>query len=340
MQPSLGEGRTPLIPSVAIARRFGLRRLLFKLESVNPTGSFKDRFIAAQMARLLRQRVRACLATSSGNTGASLAAYAARCAIRCLIAVNEQTPSGKLAQMRAHGAVVVRVRGFGSSAASTRSVLQLLGELAAQLKLPLVVSAYAFCPEGMAGVESLGRELVEQTGGRPHHVFVPVGGGGLYTAVRRALPTEWPVHAVQPEGCAPVLGAYLRGEPQVGSCDSTTRISGLSVPFDIDGSAVLRSLRTCGGMAVAAGDHEVFEAQRLLLQLEGIFAEPAAAASLAGLLKLVKQGAFDAKAPAICLVTGSGFKDPDAIAAAAESSQELLAGVDQLAQLLRKELEA
>jgi threonine synthase len=336
MTASLGEGRTPLIPSTAIARRFGLR-LRFKLETVHPTGSYKDRFIAAEVTRLLRLGARACLATSSGNTGSALAAYSARYGIRCLIAVNEQTPAGKLAQMKAHGAVVIRVRGFGASADSTRAVFERLRRLAAELELPLVVSAFAYCPEGMAGVESLGRELLEQTQGEPHQVFVPVGSGGLYTAVCRALERRWPVHAVQPEGCSTVVAAWERGDDVIRPVESRTRISGLSVPFDIDGSAALAELRACGGAGVAVSDEEVYQAQRMLLRLEGIFAEPAGAAALAGLLKLLRQGALAPEIPAVCLVTGSGFKDPDSIAAAAEPARELLASADELPELLRRE---
>lgn len=337
MTASLGEGRTPLVPSTTIARRFGLRRLAFKLETVNPTGSYKDRFIAAEVSRLLRLGARACLATSSGNTGSALAAYAARYGIRCLIAVNELTPPGKLAQMKAHGAAVIRVRGFGASAGATRSVFELLRRLAAELDLPLVVSAFAYCPEGMAGVESLGRELLDETRGEPHHVFVPVGGGGLFTAVCRGLGRRWPVHAVQPEGCSTVVAAFERGDTMIRPVESTTRISGLSVPFDIDGSAALAELRACSGVGVAVSDAEVYEAQRMLLRLEGIFAEPAGAAALAGLLKLLRHGRIGPETPAICLVTGSGFKDPDSIAAAGQASREAVAAVDELPELLREE---
>ena len=303
---SLGEGRTPLVASRRIGPRFALADLAFKLETLNPTGSYKDRFIAAELAHLLARRARACVATSSGNTGSALAAYAARCGIRCLILANEHAPAGKLSQIRAHGAELVRVRGFGASPEATRAVFALLERLTPDGALPLVVSAYRYCPAGMAGVESLGRELVEQAGAAPRHVFVPVGGGGLYTAVCRGLGRRWPVHAVQPEGCSTVVAAWQRGDDAIRPVNSTTRISGLSVPFDIDGSLALAGLRACGGTAVAVTDEEIYAAQRLLAQLEGILAEPAGAAALAGLLKLVEQGRLDRREPSICLVTGSG----------------------------------
>jgi threonine synthase len=336
MASSLGEGRTPLLPSLGVARRFQLADLTFKLETLNPTGSYKDRFVAAELSHMLARRVRACLATSSGNTGSALAAYAARYAIRCLILVNESAPEGKLLPMRAHGAELVRVRGFGTLPEVTRQVYALLERLTADGALPLVVSAYRYCPAGMAGVEALGRELVEQAGAEPRHVFVPVGGGGLYTAVCRGLARRWPVHAVQPEGCSTVVAAWQRGDDVISPGTSTTRISGLSVPFDIDASAALTELRACGGTGVAVSDEEIYVAQRLLAELEGILAEPAGAAALAGLLKLVEQGRFDRREPAICLVTGSGFKDPRSLAALAAAVEEVAVGPEELPGLLQE----
>lgn len=333
---SLGEGRTPLVPSRGIRSRLGLAELHFKLETVNPTGSYKDRFIAAELAHLAPRALRAVMATSSGNTGSALAAYAARYAIRCLILVNEHAPAGKLLQMKAHGARLVRVRGFGSSPEVTQEVFDLLQRFQAEAGLPLVVSAYRYCPVGMEGVEALGRELVEQTRGAPAHVFVPVGGGGLYTAVCRGLRRRWPVHAVQPEGCSTVVAAWRRGDDAIVPFTSTTRISGLSVPFDIDTSTALAELRATGGMGITVTDEEVYAAQRMLAELEGILAEPAGAAALAGLLRLVEQGDFDRDERAICLVTGSGFKDPESLAVLAAAGREAIISLEDLPEAIRE----
>ncbi len=335
---SLGEGRTPLVPSRGICSRLGLAELHFKLETVNPTGSYKDRFIAAELAHLAPRAPQAIMATSSGNTGSALAAYAARYAIRCLILVNEHAPEGKLLQMRAHGARLVRVRGFGSSPEVTQQVFDLLRRFQAEAGLPFVVSAYRYCPVGMQGVEDLGRELVEQTRGAPAHVFVPVGGGGLYTAVCRGLRRRWPVHAVQPEGCSTVVAAWRRGDDAIVPVTSTTRISGLSVPFDIDASLALAELRATGGTGITVTDGEIYAAQRMLAELEGILAEPAGAAALAGLLKLVEQGIFDRGDRAICLVTGSGFKDPESLAGLAAAGEELMVSLGELPELIRERI--
>ena len=215
MQASLGEGNTPLVPSTHIGPSLGLSRLFFKLETCNPTGSYKDRFIAAEMSRLLERGVKACVATSSGNTGASLASYCARYQIACAIVVSRETPEGKLAQMRAHGARLFLVKDFITSPDVTDNVLQCLQRIAAERNVAMVVSAFRYCPEGMRGVQSISAELREQLSGGPDHVFVPIGGGGMLAAVCRGFaetPGPQPkVHAVQPRGCPTLVDAFERG---------------------------------------------------------------------------------------------------------------------------------
>lgn len=304
---SLGEGNTPLVRSVSQSGSC----LSFKLESCNPTGSYKDRFIATEMRRLLASGTRACIATSSGNTGSALAAYTARCGITCMIVVNEVAPWGKVAQMQAYGAHVTQVPGFAIDPQLTVTVFHTLTELSKNYSIPLVVSAYKYCPEGMAGVESISGELLTAS---PNHVFVPVGGGGLYSAIvqgflaRTATPPR--VHAVQPEGCLTLVGSYLRGDDTIREVKSTTEISGLSVPSDIDASRGLSLLRQCGGTGIAVSDTEVLAAQKILLQQEGIYSEPAGATAFAGWRHAVREGSISPDEPSICLVTGNGFKDP------------------------------
>jgi threonine synthase len=334
IEVSLGEGNTPLIESVHVGPSMGLDRLFFKLENCNPSGSYKDRFIASEMARLLRTGARACVATSSGNTGSALAAYCARYGITCLIVVNEDAPAGKLQQMQAHAARVFRVKGFATSPEITKRVFQTLKELSAWQGLPLVVSAFRYCPEGMAGVESIAEELLQQSPFRIDHVFVPVGGGGLFSAVCRGFDRHPDraarVHAVQPSGCSTVAAAFERGDSEIRPVQSTTRISGLAVPLDIDASLALEHLRRRGGCGFAVEDEEVFEMQQSLLSKEGIYCEPAGAAALAGLRKALKLGVVSGGDTVICLVTGHGFKDPDSVRRAAEKHLPALIGPDEL----------
>ncbi|MEZ5399843.1 MAG: pyridoxal-phosphate dependent enzyme [Bryobacteraceae bacterium] len=329
---SLGEGSTPLAPSVSLGPRLG-RQLSFKLESCNPTGSYKDRFVAAEVARLAKAGVKSCLATSSGNTGSSLAAYAARAGITCTIVVNAGAPEGKVVQMLAHGARVIRVRGFVTDPNVTRRVMEKLRACGRAL----VVSAYRHCPDAMASAEAIGAELVSQCAGAAH-VFVPVGSGGLYIAVSRgvraAFATPPRVHAVQPAGCPTIVGALDRGARHVTPVHARTKISGLSVPFDIDGTEALRTLVEHGGLGFAVSDEEVWDAQRAMLAEEGIYCEPAGAAALAGYRRAVRRGIVKPDEPAVCLVTGHGFKDPESIAAAASRNPSPEIDPEELEQCL------
>jgi threonine synthase len=147
---TLGEGHTPLVPSVQIGPKLGLNRLYFKLDNTNPSGSYKDRFAAAQVGHVLALGAKACLATSSGNTGSALAAYCARYSLPCVIVVGDATPAGKLAQMQAHGARVLRVKDYLSSPSIAQKTLGILSAVAAERSMSFVVSAYRYCPEGMA----------------------------------------------------------------------------------------------------------------------------------------------------------------------------------------------
>lgn len=292
--------------------------LWFKLESCNPTGSYKDRFVAREMERVGASGAKTILATSSGNTGAALAAYSARAGIRCVIVAAPDAPAGKVAQMRAHGACVVRVPGFTKDALVTERVMAAMRRSSEECGIPLVVSAFRYCPYGMDGVSSIADELLALA---PRHVFVPVGGGGLYAAVARgflAAGVGVRVHAVQPAGCGTVVDAWISGARTAAVPRGETTVSGLSVPVDIDATLALRLLYETGGQGLAVADEEVFSAQRRLLCEEGVFCEPAGAAAAAGWLRAVAEGRVDGSERAVCLVTGHGGKDPVSIAAAAD----------------------
>lgn len=321
---SMGEGNTPLVESVRIGPRLGIR-LFFKLEMCNPTGSYKDRFVMAQVAALLQRGAQACVATSSGNTGSALAAYCARFGLTCSIFVNEHAPIGKLQQMQGHGARIFRVRDFVVSPQVTENVFRRLRRMSEEDNIPIVVSAFAYCPEGMRGVQAIAAEIDRQADNQVAHVFVPVGGGGLFTAVSRGfseIPSRRPrVHAVQPEGCATVVSAFLEKRDEILPVVSTTKVSGLSVPFDIDATTALKALRDGGGLGIGVADGEVYAAQSMMLREEGIWAEPAGATALAGCIRAVREGLINKDGSVVCLVTGHGFKDPDSLAELARDNK-------------------
>jgi threonine synthase len=308
---SLGEGETPLVRSRRIGPEAGLPNLFFKLESGNPSGSYKDRFAALAVAHMLENGQQTCVATSSGNTGAALAAYCAAAGIRCRIAVVETAPMGKLQQMLAYGAVIQRVRGFGLDSEITRRTFERLRERGNEPGCALQISAYAYSPLGMQGVESLGLELVEQLP-EVQHVFCPAGGGGLTLAVARGLQKSGhgaAVHCVQPEGNDTIAGPLRSGVNGAVAVECRTAISGLQVASVIDGHEVIAACRASGGTGYAVTDAEVWALQARLAREEGLFSEPAGVVALAGALRAARASEIDPEAAVVCLVTGSGFKD-------------------------------
>ncbi|WP_439483555.1 pyridoxal-phosphate dependent enzyme [Cyclobacterium plantarum] len=319
---SLGEGGTPLIQSKNIGPEIGIDNLYFKLETANPSGSYKDRFAAFAIAEILNKKSKICLATSSGNTGAALAAYSAAAGLPCKIAIVEGTPEGKLKQMRAFGAKLFMIKGFGISSEISERVFDKLAKLAIQNHTRIQVSAFKYCPIGMKGVQSISFEIAEDMP-EATNIFVPAGGGGLALAVVRGF-QRWNqrqpgfkvprIHCVQPEGNNTIAGNLRNGLDHAQPVtDAATKISGLQVANVIDGNDTLKACRDTKGNGYLVTDEEVFECQRLLAEKEGIFAEPAGAVSLAGWLKAVRSGELKPEDKAICIVTGNGFKDPPSI---------------------------
>jgi len=339
---TLGEGNTPLVASGVLARQLGRPGLYFKLESCNPTGSFKDRFAAAEVRAMQAAGHRFCLASSSGNTGSALAAYCARGGLRCHLFVTDETPEDKVLQARAYGAQVYRVAGYGNDPRAAADVDALLLRIAGDHKVPFVVSAYRYCAESMEQLGTISHEMVSQLGFVPDHVFVPVGGGGLLTAAWRGFKTlhgagrigRLPrVHGVQPSGNPTVVNAWQARSRDVPPVVSTTRISGLIVPFDVDGALALEAIYESGGRAVAVSDESIWAAQRVLSTGEGIYAEPAGSASVAGFGEAVRAGWIAESNRVVCLVTGHGFKDLRSVDSLARDNPLRLVTPDRIAAL-------
>lgn len=316
---TLGEGNTPLIRAGNIGRLLGLEALYFKLEQLNPTGSYKDRFAAVAVSDLYRRKAPFFLATSSGNTGAALAAYGAASNIRCFLSIVDGAPAGKIGQMGIYGADIFMIKKFGISRSVTENVMQLLRKLATQFGTNVEISAYCYSPVGMSGVETIAFEIAE-TLPQVQHVFVPAGGGGLTLAVIKGFEKWGKLHAgfyrpavfcVQPEGNNTIAGALETGRhsPQ-GLAKSTTAISGLQVPNILDGNRIVSKARSGKVKGVLVTDPDVYECQEQLAQLEGIYCEPAGAVALAGLKKMIDSGKIKRTDKVVCLVTGHGFKDP------------------------------
>lgn len=321
-QITLGEGDTPLLRSRSIGPAAGLPNLYFKLETVNPSGSYKDRFAFAAISHMVAAGKRHCVATSSGNTGAALAAYCAAAGIECRIAVVEGAPTGKLKQMMAYGARIARIRKFGTDAAVTSDVFRRLQALGQRPDTSMQISAFVFSPQGMSGVQTVAFELAEQLPDGPDHVFCPAGGGGLCVAMARGfqqlrndgkIKGVPAVECVQPEGNNTIAGPLQNGEATAKDTVCTTRVSGLQVANVVDGNLVIQECRPTGGTGHLVSDNAVWEVQRRLAREEGIFSEPAGATALAGALQAAEQGHIRRDAVIVCMITGSGFKDEGSV---------------------------
>ena len=314
---TLGEGNTPLLRSRAIGPAEGLKNLFFKLETTNPSGSYKDRFAVVAISHMAAEGRDFCIASSSGNTGAALAAYCAAARIRCEIVIVETAPMEKLRQMLAYGAELSRVGGFGIEPEATRRTLKLLAERGHAPGSMFQISSYKDCPIGMTGVQTISYELAEQHTAIDH-VFCCAGGGGLAMGVARGfqqLKAKGEVHqvprveVVQPEGNATIAGPMRLGKAKAEPVTCTTKISGLQVASLTDGQECLEECRATGGTGHLVDDGFVWAVQTRLAREEGIFCEPAAAVPLAGALKAVRERNVNPDSVIVCMVTGSGFKD-------------------------------
>lgn len=316
---TLGEGGTPLVESKRFADEWKLKSLSLKIETVNPSGSFKDRPICVGVSRALEDGADTVSAASSGNAAASMSTFAARAGLQAVVFVPEDAPLGKLIHLRTLGAKVFRVRKVKEGVDPTTTLL-----LAAVAEFGWTPSP-SFGPFNcfqFEGTKSLGYEIAEQTHWNPPDwVLFPTGSGGLMAGTMKGF---WefkemglidsiprPV-VVQPEGCAPIVRAFEeKQEPlEIIPWDSNETVAGgLADPFPWDGDAALKYLNLAKGDVITVPDDEIEKALVLLGKLEGIFAEPSGVAALAGLKALLEQGTIDRSDRIVVPITGSGFKD-------------------------------
>lgn len=310
---TLGEGDTPLLSLPVLARRLGLRRLSAKMESVNPTGSYKDRVAAMSISLAVQRGASGWIATSSGNAGLSMAAYGARAGLPGFLCLVASAPVEKRLPLMPYVTRVVAISGVGQGAVGTAADVMFEQVCAAAVRhnLFLGITANAWNPDGMRGIDTIGYELSEQLPDATH-VYVPAGGGGLLASLARGLNHRGvPVKliACQPSGCAPIV-RFLDGElsdPSIDKCESG--ISALQLPHPPDGKLAADAVRRSHGWGSAVSDDEILAAQRLLAEAEGVFVEPAAAVPLAALLRDRDRGATTTDGNVVLVLSGAGWKD-------------------------------
>lgn len=303
---TLNEGNTPLISSRYIGKSLEKPlEIYFKYEGLNPTGSFKDRGMTYAITKAVEDGSKAVICASTGNTSASAAAYAARAGLKCVVLIPKgKIALGKLSQAMIHGAVVIQIEGNFDDA------LNIVKEISNTHPITLVNSLN---PHRIEGQKTGAFEVVDALGVAPDFHSLPVGNAGNITAYwkgykeyyEKKLSKNLPrMLGFQAEGAAPIVRGYAIQNPE-------TIATAIRIGNPASWDKAVKAKEESGGLIDMVTDEEILEAYRLLAYKEGIFCEPASAASVAGLIKLSKQGFFNGGERVVCTLTGHGLKDPD-----------------------------
>jgi len=300
---SLGEGGTPLVPAGHLSELTNCEVYL-KVEGANPTGSFKDRGMTVAISKALEEGATAVICASTGNTSASASAYAVKARLDCVVLVPQgRIAAGKLAQALVHDARLLQVDG------GFDDCLRLARDLARDHPVALVNSVNPYRIEGQ---KTAAFEIVDALDRAPDIHCLPVGNAGNITAYwkgyveyaadgRCAQPRMW---GFQAEGAAPIVSGHRVDHP-----DTVATAIRIGDPASWAGAVAARD--ESKGRIDAVTDQEILDAQRVLSAREGIFVEPASAASVAGLLRCLGDGCLDAGQVVVCTVTGNGLKDTE-----------------------------
>ncbi|MDO9324266.1 MAG: threonine synthase [Methanoregula sp.] len=333
---TLHEGGTPLYHLKTLGAEMGLPHLYAKHEGMNPSGSFKDRgmTVGVSMAVQLGKKSVAC--ASTGNTSASLAVYAAKAGIPAVVLLPAgKVAVGKVAQALMHGAKVISVRGNFDRA------LEMVHDLCLTHGLYLLNSIN---PYRLEGQKTIGFEALDQLGEIPDRFVLPVGNAGNISAVYKGflelqelgfidrLPM---MTGIQAQGSSPIVRAIRDNLPVViPEANPETIATAIRIGAPVNAEKALVAIRMTGGLAETVTDEEILRMQRDLARKEGIGVEPASAASVAGIRKLVENGMIDRNEKIVCVVTGHLLKDPDTVIKQCEPPTEIDADLPSLLSAL------
>jgi threonine synthase len=303
---TLLEGNTPLIPSSRIAKEVtsGID-LYFKYEGLNPTGSFKDRGMTVAVSMAKEMGSKAVICASTGNTSASAAAYAAKARMKAYVLIPEgKIALGKLSQAMAHGAQVIQIEGNFDEA------LRIVRGISEKEPITLVNSLNPYRIEGQ---KTAAFEIIDHLGFVPTYHCLPVGNAGNITAYWKGYKEYWEKNRTdrlpkmlgfQAERAAPIVRGKVVERPE-------TIATAIRIGNPASWKKAEAARDESGGLIDMVSDEEILEAYRMMASLEGIFCEPASAASLAGVIKLDRKGFFNKEDVVVLTITGHGLKDPD-----------------------------
>jgi threonine synthase len=305
-QVSFAEGLTPLTPCLLEGRE-----VLLKLDYLRPTGSFKDRGTTVMMSKLKEWGISQIVDDSSGNAGASVAAYAAAAGIHADIYIPAYASAGKATQIRAYGATLIKIHGSREDTTAAA-----LGAAARSF-----YSSHIWSPYFVAGMKTIAYEIAEQLDWKaPDWVVVPVGGGtmiiGLWMGFQELLAEGYVSRmprlvAVQSENCAPIFEAWKAGRESVGPIQKRpTAAEGIAISDPVRGKPILRALRDSEGMAFAVSDEAIWSSVELMAS-KGVYIEPTSATAVAGYNTLKASGAVGSRDVVVIPLTGFGLKATD-----------------------------
>ncbi len=302
---SLGEGNTPLVRSKRLEKELGVGKLYFKLEGCNPTGSFKDRGMVVAISKAVETGNTAVICASTGNTSASASAYAAALGLQSIVVIpGGKIALGKLAQAIIYGAVILSIDGNFDQA------LQIVRSISDKHPVAMVNSIN---PHRIEGQKTAAFEIVDYLGNAPDYLFIPVGNAGNITAywkgfkeyLSKGLSGQAPrMMGFQAEGAAPIVNNKPVDKPE-------TVATAIRIGNPASWQSAIAARDESGGLIGKVSDEEIMQAWRELASKEGVFGEPASAASLAGLIKLSRAGHNFSDSSITCIITGTGLKDAD-----------------------------
>ncbi len=328
---TLHEGNTPLIEAYNLSREIAPDlnlKIYLKYEGLNPTGSFKDRGMTLAISKAKEAGKTAVICASTGNTSAAAAAYAARAGMKAFVLLPKGAVAiGKISQAMVYGAKIIAVMGNFDDA------LTIVREIGEKYPVEIVNSVNPYRIEGQ---KTAAFEIVDYLGDAPDFHFIPVGNAGNITAYwkgykeyhkagkNKKLPRMigW-----QAEGAAPIVKGFPIKNPQ-------TIATAIRIGNPYSWQPALQAAKESNGFIDAVSDDEILEAYKLVASTEGIFCEPASAASIAGVIKAYRKGLFKGGETIVCTLTGNGLKDPDTVLKASEKPIELPPDLNEIAKYL------
>ena len=335
---SLDEGGTPFVKCDTLGTELGID-LYIKVEGSNPTGSFKDRGMSVGITKAMELGVSTVGCASTGNTSASLAAYAARAGKRCIVLLpSGKVALGKLAQAMFHGAEVLSIKGNFDEALEAVTGLALEGNL---------YLLNSINPYRLEGQKSIGYEIVDDLGWKsPDRIILPVGNAGNISAIWKGITEfynadfidEMPMMTgIQAEGACPIVNAVKDGKKEIEIVKNPETVAtAIRIGAPVSAIKALNAIYDSNGYAETVTDEEILDAQKLLARKEGIGVEPASAASIAGVKKLVENGVVDKGEQVVCIVTGHLLKDPNTAIKACVEPIEVEADINKLSQIIKQ----